>query len=411
MDPEVCRKLQNSSLRKPVLTLTSEELAAAKLRLLQRSQRHFYEDAYNALSQGKSLPQHHPLLNLTPFLDAEGLIRVGGRLQNADLPESAIHPIILHSKSHTVRLLVEHMHRTMMHAGSSAVMATLSFTFHIPRLKPLLPSISRKCVTCQRHFARPAQQIMGELPAIRSNPASPFSIVGIDYAGPVLTKLGKPRSYSKVKMYLCLFVCMATKAVHIEAVQDATTASFIAALPRFVSRRGLPSQINSDNGSNFVGANAELKTVLEQLRTEDHQETVTHWAAQRDVKWSFTPARAPHFGGLWESAVKSMKHLLKKNLGPQILSFEELSTMAAAAEAILNSRPLLPIHSTSDDAICPLTPGHFLIGRPLVSLPQRVDITAKLQNLRRWNMIKRLEYDLWRQWRAEFLTQLHKRCK
>lgn len=393
---------RNSSLRKPIRALSLAELAAAKLLLLRRSQQHFHEDAYNTLSQGKSLPQHHPLLSLTPFIDVDGLIRVGGRLQNADLPESAIHPIILTTKSHTVCLLVEHTHRTMMHVGSSAVMASLSFSFHIPRLKPLLRSISRKCVTCQKHFARPAKQIMGELPAIRSTPSSPFSIVGIDYAGPVLTKLGKPRSYSRVKTCLCLFVCMSTRAVHIEAVQDATTASFLAALTRFVSQRSLPSQIHSDNGSNFMGANAELKRTLEQLRSEESREEVVQWAAQRDVEWIFTPARAPHFGGLWESAVKSMKHLLKKTLGPQILSFEELSTMAAAAaEAILNSRPLLPIHSTSDEAICPLTPGHFLVGRPLVSLPQRVDTTANIQNLRRWNLMKCLNHDLWRQWRGQ----------
>lgn len=204
---------------------------------------------------------------------------------------------------------------------------------------------------------------------------------------------------------------MSTRAVHIKAVSDPTTAAFLAALTRFVSRRGLPSQVHSDNGSNFVGADAELRHTLEQLRREDSHDEIIHWAAQREIDWNFTPARAPHFGGLWESAVKSMKHLLKKTLGPQVLSFEELSTLATVAEAILNSRPLLPIYSTSDDAVSPLTPGHFLVGRPLVSLPLRVEVTTKLQNLRRWNLMKRLEYELWQRWRGDFLTQMHRRLK
>lgn len=400
-----------SSTQSKSKDLSLVELAAAKNKVLLASQLRFYSTEYEILSQGKSLPHHHPFLSLTPFIGADGLIRVGGRLQQADLPESAIHPVILNAKSHTIRLLVEHTHRTMLHVGSSAVMAILAYSYHIPRLKPLLRSVSRRCMVCQKAFARPAKQIMGELPAIRSNPAPPFSIVGVDYAGPVYTKKGRGRNFSRIKTYLCIFVCLATRAVHIEAVADATTAAFLATLDKFVARRGLPSQIHSDNGSNFVGAEAELRAATAGLRTDEAQAETQHWASQRDIEWHFTPARAPHFGGLWESAVKAMKQLIRRTLSPQNLTFDELTTLAASVEAILNSRPLLPIHSTSDDAVCPLTPGHFLIGRPLSSLPQRVDTLSKIQNVRRWNLVKRLEYQLWQQWKKEYLTHLHQRAK
>lgn len=221
-----------SSNKSASSSLSLAELARAKSKVFLVSQLYSYPDKYKLLSQGKALPARHPLLHLTPFVDADGLLRVGGRLQQADLPESTIHPLILSPRSHTVKLLVENTHRTMSHAGSSAVMATLAYTYHIPRLRPLLRSISSKCVECQRRFARPAKQMMGDLPAIRSKPNSTFASVGVDYAGPVFIKKGRGRNFTRIKTYLALFICMTTKAIHIEVVADATTASFLAALDR-----------------------------------------------------------------------------------------------------------------------------------------------------------------------------------
>lgn len=167
----------------------------------------------------------------------------------------------------------------------------------------------------------------------------------------------------------------------------------------------------SDNGSNFLGAHAELRKMLEQLRSEESLQSVNVWASRHHINWHFSPARAPHFGGLWEAAVRSLKSLLKRTLGEQNLTFEELSTITAEAEAVLNSRPLVPLDSLPDDAIAPLTPGHFLVGGPLMALPIRPDYNSKLCNLRRWNLVQRLSHDLWRRWQNEYLILLQKRTK
>ncbi len=124
------------------------------------------------------------------------------------------------------------------------------------------------------------------------------------------------------------------------------------------------------------------------------------------------PPRAPHFGGLWEAGVKAVKTLLRKMVGSHILTFQELATVLTEAEAILNSRPLTPLSSTSVDDDLVLTAGHFLIGRPLKALPvTAVDDTCKISTLRRWNLVKRLQHDLWIAWSARYLQSLLERTK
>ena len=260
-------------------------------------------------------------------------------------------------------------------------------------------------------FPKTSQQLMGELPASRVRPARPFSIVGLDFAGPYTLKLGHTRRPVLIKAYACVFVCFTTRACHIELVADRTTAAFVACFRRFVSRRGLPHQVHSDNGANFVGANKSLSQLYTFMRSNSFKECITNWAAPKDICWSFTPSRAPHFGGLWEAAVKSMKVLLRKIVGECKLKFDELTTLLTEAEAIMNSRPLVPIDSLPDDGVSLLTPGHFLTGAPLVALPSLPDETTKLTILRRWNLVQRLTDELWRRWQSEYLVHLQRRSK
>ena len=154
-----------------------------------------------------------------------------------------------------------------------------------------------------------------------------------------------------------MFVCFSTKACHLEAVSDLTTDAFIAALRRFVSRRGKPAVIQSDNGTNFVGADKELRTLLAQ---ENSQTQLVEAMATQGITWKFIPPGSPHFGGLWEAAVKSAKHHLRRIFQEAFLSYEELSTVLCQIEAQLNSRPLCPLN---EDHTCTnyFTPGHFLI--------------------------------------------------
>ena len=139
----------------------------------------------------------------------------------------------------------------------------------------------------------------------------------------------------------------------------------------------------SDNGLNFVRANKELSEAFQLIVSELTQLKLHHICSRHRTTWHFAPKRAPHFGGMWESGVKLVKKLLRKNIGPCVLTFEQLSTILSEAEATLNSCPLLAMDSTSPDGVTALTPGHFLVGRPLLAPPLKVDhpsfsITATL---------------------------------
>ena len=207
-----------------------------------------------------------------------------------------------------------------------------------------------------------------------------------------------------------MFICFATRAIHLELVTDQTTEAFLAALDRFVSRRGLPLHLYSDNGSNFVGARNQLKKFYQMLASKECQDAIQSYAFNYNITWHSSPQRAPHFGGLWEAAVKSAKYHLKRIVGAQLLTFEELSTICCNVESFLNSRPLGPVTSHDIDGLCPLTPSHFLIGRAARAYPKE-KIDYKPTTLQRWNICRKASQDFWDRWSREYLQQLQKATK
>lgn len=204
---------------------------------------------------------------------------------------------------------------------------------------------------------------------------------------------------------------MTSRAVHLELAADASTKSFLAALDRFCGRRGTPSRIYSDNGSNFRGGAAELRLIMKDHHSDDGRKDTERWSAAKGLRWYFQPACSPSRGGLWEAGVKTMKGLIRQTLYKLSLTIDELNTIVISAEAVMNSRPYLPVHSTDPDGVCPLTPGHFLVGRPLCALPMRVDTESKVQNVRHWELVKRMEYQHWKEFRHTYLPQLAARAK
>ena len=308
------------------------------------------------------------LLPFHPFLDPHGLLRVGGRINQAELPYSKRHPVILPGNHKLIKLMITSEHQRLLHAGPTLVAASLSRNLYILNGRRSIRSIIRSCVTCRRVAVRPNNQEFGQLPMDRLRPGLTFDRVGIDYAGPMYVKSGPIRKPISRKAYVAVFVCFATKAVHLEAVSDLTTASFIGTLRRFIGRRGLPTILWSDHGTNFTGAAKEIRQMLRKSNNE-----VSMFCVKQKVQWKFTPEHAPHFGGLWEAAVKSFKTHLKKVIGDTKLSFEELTTILVQIEACLISRPLTNLPEASDELEV-LTPGHFLAGRPLSALPDHQTI-------------------------------------
>jgi len=196
---------------------------------------------------------------------------------------------------------------------------------------------------------------MGELP-----------LEGVTVSRPFEIKSGNTRNKTTTKCYVTLFICMTTKAIHLELVSNVTSEAFIAALKRFMARRGLIYHLYSDNGSNFVGANRELK---EFFKSEVFLRQVHDYAPKTQFQWYFISSNSPRFGGLWEAGVKFLKYHWKRIVGKALLNFEEFSTLLTQAEPCLNSRPLIALSNEPNDPSY-LSPGHFLIGAPLTSLPE-----------------------------------------
>lgn len=387
--------------------LSVQELRNATTTLLKISQGQTFGPELQTLN--RKSPVHHDskLASLNPFIDKDGLIRVGGRLQNARLPYAQRFPVVLAPSSVLTKLIIQDMHLKNLHAGPQALLSSLNETFWILSARSTVRNVLHKCIICFRQRPKNLQQIMGNLPSVRVNPSRAFLNVGVDYGGPFAIKLSRNKS---TKAYLCLFVCLVTRAIHLELASDLTTNAFLNALKRFIARRGKPSNIYSDNGTNFTGANNELRALATIIQDKAHQQKMINFSAEIQIQWHFIPPYSPHMGGIWEAGIKSAKAHLKRVLGNALLTFEEFYTLISEIEACLNSRPLTPISSDPCD-LTALSPGHFLIGAPLTAIPHPDLQDLTTNRLTRYQLLTQIQQNFWSRWSREYLTQLQARTK
>lgn len=361
------------------------------------------------LANNKDVNKKSKLSQLNPFLDSFGLLRVGGRLQKSNLSFNEIHPLILPHNHHFTTLLIREAHDLTLHGGAQMTVAYLRRKYWIINARNTVRNIIHRCVKCHKYATETRQQLMGSLPTPRINPSRPFTHTGLDYAGPIQVRSSKGRGIKSFKGYLAIFVCLATKAIHIELVSDMTTDTFIAALRRFTARRGLCSDIYSDCGSNFIGAQNVLKSdFVKSVR--EAQEGVDVLIAKDGINWHFIPPASPNFGGLWEAGVKSIKYHLKRIIGDSKLTFEELTTVLNQIEACLNSRPLVSTSSDPTD-LTALTPAHFMIGGALTTPPEPSLVNAYIPPLKRWKLVQKMYQNFWSIWSTEYLSRLQQRPK
>ena len=205
-----------------------------------------------------------------------------------------------------------------------------------------------------------------------------------------------------------VFVCLSTKAVHLESVASLTKEDCFFALNRFIARRGMPSKISSDIGTNFLGARSDLIKTEALLNKEDKNHSIISFAAEKNCEWITIPPRAPHFGWLWEAAIKSMKRHLRRVVGTRILQLDEFQTIMAQIEAVLNSRNLFALYNGPNDPIA-LTPAHFSIGNNMLSMPS--GSTRSLTMTKRYKLTKKIQDDYWKLWKKLYLTELQVRKK
>ena len=366
--------------------LSYGELCRGKAELIRQTQRAGYCLEYSALELGKSVSRSSPLYRLAPYLAEDGLIRRRGRLQMSDLSADEKHPIIL-PKCHLSLLIIRFHHRLMSHAGVGTLLCALRRTYWIVSARRIARSVKRECLACQRQDSPPCCEPSGPLPRVRVTESSPFSVTGIDFAGPLFS-VDQPGK----KFYICLFTCGTTRAIHLELTDALSLPAFVMALKRFAARRGWPAVIYSDNAATFKACAARLRDTM----------------ADSAPEWRFIVPSAPWYGGWWERLVRSVKVGLRKVLGRRCLTRAELETVLHEIESCINSRPLTYV---TDDSACdePLTPNHFLIGRgsvfgpAVVEDPENVSVNSLCQreSVRR----SRLE-QFWRVWRDDYVRNL-----
>ena len=388
--------------------LTENEIQYAMNKIIKAIQNLEFGDEIQRLKTSKIISKGR-FSSLSPYLDPNDIIRVGGRLQNSNLNEELKHSIIL-PKGHFSDLIIRQAHNDFYHVGPKALMAIVRQRYWILGLRDATKRITRTCTNCIRFKGKTMQTIMAPLPKERVEMSKPFSRTGVDFAGPINVFPYRGRGKTSIKSYIALFVCFATKAIHLELVTSLDTQSFIMALKRFIARRGRCTDIWSDNGRNFSGCSKELINSRKHIETAINSEEVRVYLADNIIRWHFIPPYTPHFGGLWEAGVKSVKTHLFRMFANASFSIEELTTILCQIEAVLNSRPLTPFSDDLED-ITILTPAHFLIGSPAVELPVLGLEDRPINHLKRFRLIQDKLNEFWKKWSMEYLNTLQMKSK
>ena len=376
--------LKQSKRKKELIDgeVMQEEMDQARELWIKEVQRSVYND--------KNFDQVKVSLSL--FTDDKGILRCGGRLKNAPIPYDARFPIFLPRCSRFTYLVINDCHFKVLHNGVRDTLTELRSRFWVTKGRQTVKIAIGNCSVCKkiqgRSYAVPPPP---PLPEFRLSDEFAFTRVGVDFAGPIYVKDVFAKNGDMNKVYIALFTCAATRAVHLELVPNLSAESFIRALARFKGRRGIPVLIVSDNGKTFKDSRVQAQ-------------------CRRDgTQWKFNVEAAPWWGGFFERLVKSVKLSLKKCIRNARLNYDELSTVLVEVEAALNSRPLTYVFDEMEE---PLTPSHLIVGRRILSVPSRsssdeVGQTEETVTLtRRAKFLQRTLDHFWNRWRSEYLTQL-----
>lgn len=351
-----------------------------------------------------------PIRKLNPFLDKNKLIRIGGRIQHSDIPYNQAHPIILPAKDHITTLIVQNYHLRLLHSGIQNTLYNIRLQYWPINGRNEVKKVIHSCVRCIRFRAQACGQQMSSLPPARVTLKRAFCHVGIDFSGAIAMRTSNLRNCKYLKGYICLFVCLATRAIHLELVNNLSSEAFICALKRFISRRGIPNCLYTDNATNFKGSKTELHELYKMFKADNTYSQIINFCTSHCIEYRFTIPLASHMGGIYEAGIKSVKTLLKRHLCTTKLTYELLYTLLVQIEGILNSRPLCPITDIPNDITC-LTPSHFIIGTPITDLPEPNLLDYNETRLNSYQRVILIKQKFWKQFYSSYLSELQTRNK
>lgn len=395
-----------------IIPKSIDSYKAAEKVIIKAVQQEIYAEETDCLRSSRSLPRNSPILSLDPFLDDEGILRVGGRLKNARVDTVCTHPILIPGKHHTAKLLIIKCHQSVRHQGRYFTEGKVrSSGYWITGCRRLVVSILNNCVVCRRLRRQCETQKMSDLPEERLIPGQPpFTSVGVDVFGPwnVITRRTRGSSASS-KRWAVLFTCLVTRAVHIEVLEEMSSSSFINALRRFMAIRGKVKTFWSDRGTNFVGAVDPLH--IDAIWVEDFP--LKQFLYNEGTIWKFNPPHASHMGGVWERLIGITRRILDSMLLDHRrvgLTHEVLVTLLAETSAMINSRPLTGISSDPNSSFI-LTP-NILLTQKMDVLNEKICETDSKDLMRvQWKRVQHLAKVFWDKWKKEYLHTLQTRKK
>ncbi|XP_049886650.1 uncharacterized protein LOC126381173 [Pectinophora gossypiella] len=381
-------------MKKRTRTLKLAHITKAEELWYKKMQEDSYSDEIERLKKDLKLRPNSALRKLDPRIDDRGLLTLHGRVGVARISEQSKSPLIMDGRHAFTRLLVAHAHKAANHANREQVVNDLKQKFYITRIRPTVRAVEHSCQLCKVKKARPRPQVHGDLPYERlAAHARPFSYTGLDFFGPMYVTVGR----HKEKRWGALFTCLTTRAVHIEISPSLSTDSAIMCLRRMAARRGWPVTIYSDNGTNFHGADEELRAAQREWGPQ-----LKDFALLQRTNWKYIAPGAPNQGGAWERLIRSVKTALVATLHERYPRDEVLATLLTEAEYTVNARPLthVPVEPGDMEA---LTPNHFLLGTsgglPTTGPCREVD-------RRTWRATQALADVFWRRWLTEYLPTL-----
>ena len=378
------------------------------LDLIKKCQAESFGEDLRRLQNKKSLYSTSSILALAPILNEDGLLRLGGRAGRAKLPYDQLHPPLLSGQHPLAEKIVKAFHENLKHVGTDFLLSYIRQHFWITRGRELVKKVRRDCVVCRRNRAQPCEQMMADLTESRLDFGTlPFTRTAVDLFGPLEIGLYRNRT---AKRWGVLYTCLVTRAIFLDLVPSLSSMDFLLSLRRFIAMFRSPEVLHSDNGTNFVGAERELREAADLLYASEEIPKFMHAAS---IQWTFQPPRTPHFGGAHESLVKSTKRALYNALEQEKGNFRHptedlLRTLLFEVAGLLNTRPLT--YASSDPAdFRPLTPNDFLNRAPTAHPPAGVFNDAPPRD--QYKYLQRTLNLFWDLWKTVYLQSLASRKK